>query len=182
MNPARRFGEWFRARERYRRGVMIGAECIIDPRAIIDMRHGGTLTLGARCTVEAGAILSPYAGSIRIGDDVFVGPYSVLYGHGGLTIGDRVLIGAQTVIIPANHGIDGAQESILGQKDTAKGIVIGNGCWIGSGVQILDGVTIGAGAVVAAGATVTSSVVARGIVGGVPARLLRMRGEGKASK
>ena len=182
MNPARRLAAWYRERERYSRGVTIGADCIIDPRAIIDMRHGGTLSLGARCTIEAGVILSPYGGSVVIGERVFVGPYCVLYGHGGLRIGNEVLIGAHTVIIPANHGTDGEQESILGLEDTAKGISIGNGCWIGSGVQILDGVTIGAGAVVAAGATVTSDVASRAIVGGVPARLLRMRAEGKTTK
>jgi acetyltransferase-like isoleucine patch superfamily enzyme len=180
MNPARRIiARYF---QKYQRGVTVGPQCMIDARAIIDMRHGGTLNLGAHCTVEAGAILSPYAGSITIGERVFIGPYCILYGHGGLTIGDRVLIGAQSVIIPANHGIDGGQESILGQPDTAKGIVIERGCWIGSGVQILDGVTIGAGAVVAAGATVTTDVPPRAIVGGVPARLIRMRGESNAPK
>ena len=173
---------WYREREKYERGVTVGPECTIDARAIIDMRHGGTLKLGAHCTVEAGALLSPYAGSITIGERVFIGPYCVLYGHGGLTIGDRVLIGAQTVIIPSNHGIDGDQESILGQPDTAKGILIERGCWIGSGVQILDGVKIGAGAVVAAGATVTTDVAPRAVVGGVPARLIRMRGAGKAPR
>jgi acetyltransferase-like isoleucine patch superfamily enzyme len=166
----------------YRRGVTVGDGCIIDPRAIIDMRHGGTLSLGPRCTIEAGAILSPYGGSIVLGEKVFVGPYCVLYGHGGLTIGDRVLIGAQTICIPSNHGIDGVEDDILGQPDTAKGIVIGSGCWLGSGVQILDGVTMGKGAVVAAGAVVTRDVPSRAIVGGVPAELIRMRGGGTSSR
>lgn len=175
--PIRRIVDSYRTRRKFRRDVKIGRNSVIDARAVIDLRHGGTLTIGDRCTIEAGVILSPWAGSITIGDDVFIGPYTVLYGHGGLTIQDKVLIGAHTVCIPSNHGIDGVEEAILGQQDTAKGILIERGCWIGSAVQVLDGVTIGAGAVIAAGAVVNRNAEPRGVYGGVPATLIRMRGQ-----
>ena len=48
--------------------------------------------------------------------------------------------------------------------------------WLGVGVTVLDGVRIGQGAVIAAGAVVTSSVPAGAIAGGVPARIIGMRG------
>ncbi len=40
---------------------------------------------------------------MEIGNNVFVGPYSVLYGHGGLVIGDNSLIASHVTIIPSNH-------------------------------------------------------------------------------
>lgn len=53
--------------------------------------------------------------------------------------------------------------------------VIGNDVWIGFGAIIISGVTIGDGSVIAAGAVVTKDVPPYAIVGGVPARVLKMR-------
>lgn len=53
--------------------------------------------------------------------------------------------------------------------------VIGNDVWIGAGVRIFQGVTIGDGAIIAAGAIVTHDVEPYSIVGGVPAKKIRMR-------
>ena len=47
--------------------------------------------------------------------------------------------------------------------------------WIGRGAILRSGVTIGRGAVVAAGAVVTKDVAPYSIVGGNPAKLIRMR-------
>ena len=54
-------------------------------------------------------------------------------------------------------------------------VVVEDDCWIGTNVTILSGVRIGRGSIVAAGAVVTRDVPAGAIVGGVPARVLRMR-------
>lgn len=54
-------------------------------------------------------------------------------------------------------------------------VIVGNDVWVGSNVTILDGVTVGNGAVIAAGAVVTKDVPPYGIVGGVPAKLIKYR-------
>lgn len=56
-----------------------------------------------------------------------------------------------------------------------KAIQIGNDVWIGANAIIADGVKIGDGAIIAAGAMVNSDVPGYAIVGGVPAKLIRMR-------
>jgi acetyltransferase-like isoleucine patch superfamily enzyme len=52
---------------------------------------------------------------------------------------------------------------------------VGSNVWIGHGAQILRGVTVGDNAIIGAGAVVTKDVPANAVVGGVPARILRMR-------
>lgn len=56
-----------------------------------------------------------------------------------------------------------------------KPVEIGNDVWIGVRVVILDGCRIGDGAVIAAGAVVTKDVPPYAVVGGVPAKMLKMR-------
>lgn len=52
---------------------------------------------------------------------------------------------------------------------------IGNDVWIGHGAFVRRGVTIGDGAVAAAGAVVVEDVPPYAIVGGTPARIIKMR-------
>lgn len=64
----------------------------------------------------------------------------------------------------------------VGDLNTSKGnVVIGNDVWIGFQSLILSGVTIGNGAIIAARSVVTKDVPAYAIVGGVPAKVIRMR-------
>ena len=59
--------------------------------------------------------------------------------------------------------------------DDKKHVVIGNDVWVGEGASIMGGVIIGDGAVIAAGALVNKDVPPYTIVGGVPAKKIRVR-------
>ena len=54
-------------------------------------------------------------------------------------------------------------------------VKIGNDVWIGARVTVMGGVTIGDGAVKATGAVVTHDVKPYSVVGGVPAKFIKMR-------
>ena len=54
-------------------------------------------------------------------------------------------------------------------------ILIGHDVWIGANCIVMAGVTIGSGAVVAAGSVVTKDVPQFAIVGGSPAKIIRLR-------
>jgi acetyltransferase-like isoleucine patch superfamily enzyme len=158
-------------------GFTLEAGSIVRPGARIRVSRGGSIRIGRNCEFLKGAIVETYGGHIGIGNDVSLNYYSILYGHGGLTIGDDVRIAAHVVVIPANHGV-AEGESIRRQPLTRRGVSIGRDVWIAAGARILDGVTIPAGCVIAAGAVVTPSLELEpnGIYGGVPARKISMRG------
>jgi acetyltransferase-like isoleucine patch superfamily enzyme len=148
------------------RGARFGSGVII--------RGADRISVGRNAFFDHGAYLNPSAidnrrGFIEIGDNIEIGPYSVLWGGGGLRIGNNVHLGAHVHITtqqgcPIEYG--GAGPFTV---DVAP-VTIGNDVLIYSGAIVVPGVRIGDGAVIAAGAVVTADVSAGAIVGGVPAR------------
>jgi acetyltransferase-like isoleucine patch superfamily enzyme len=136
---------------------------------------GGSVRISKGVIISDGVIIAPYGGSIEIGASAYIGPYCVLYGHGGLGIGRNTMIGAHTVIIPANHGITQLDVPMGAQPLTMHGIAIGEDVWIGAGCKILDGVRIENGAVIGAGSVITKNIDAYSIAFGVPAKVVRSR-------
>lgn len=108
--------------------------------------------------------------SLEFGDKVDIGEFTHIRANGGLRIGNRVLIAAHVTITTRQHPVEPPRWSVTRDAPVA----IEDDVWIGAGAVILPGVTIGRGAVVAAGAVVTESVAPLTLVGGVPARVIRI--------
>lgn len=138
-------------------------------------RSRGVISLGARTGLDKGVILRAYGGFIKIGEDCTVNPYSIIYGGGGVVIGNGVRIAAHSVIVASNHNFSDTEIPIFQQGESGVGIEIADDVWIGAGAKVLDGVTIAKGTVVAAGAVVTKSTDAYSIVAGVPAKKIKSR-------
>lgn len=84
-----------------------------------------------------------------------------------ITIGDGCAISHDVTIMDSDfHKISG--------KIKQSPVIISNNVWIGTKCTILRGVTIGEGAVVAAGSVVTKDVLPHTLVGGSPAKLIKM--------
>jgi acetyltransferase-like isoleucine patch superfamily enzyme len=136
---------------------------------------GGSVRISKGVIISDGVIIAPYGGSIEIGASAYIGPYCILYGHGGLAIGRNTMIGAHTIIVPANHGIARFDVPMGAQPLTKKGIAVGQDVWIGAGCKVLDGVHIGNGAVIGAGSVVTKDIGAFVIAVGAPAKAVGSR-------
>lgn len=155
--------------------IRVSDGCEIEDGVVLDMRYGGDVELGRNVSIRRGAMIVPYGGFIRMGDDSGANHYTILYGHGGLTIGKHVRFAAHCVVIPANHSFVDREMPISLQPVSAIGIDIGDDVWIGAKCTILDGVRIGDGAVVAAGSVVSKDVSAYSVAAGSPAKKLKDR-------
>lgn len=118
--------------------------------------------------------------NLSIGDGSSIPKGSVFYCTGApLSIGKKVIFGPRPTIITGNHRIDVVGKYIMDISEKLPEndmpVVIEDDVWVGANVTILKGVTIGRGSVVAAGAVVNRSFPPYSIIGGVPARLLKVR-------
>ncbi|MBL7249468.1 acyltransferase [Alcanivorax marinus] len=113
--------------------------------------------------------------NLKVGDDVDFATGTLITTDGGVSIGDRVLIGYGSKILSSNHVIPHGRSPIFYAGHEKKPVSIGDDVWIGANCIVLPGVTIGEGAVLAAGSVVTKDVPPYAIVGGVPSKVIRIR-------
>lgn len=161
--------------------ISLGDHVAVDDYGVLDGSSTDELGLriGDRVLLARGVVLAAKGGQITLGSDIGMGVYSII--HAGP--GSPVSIGDRTVIAPYAYIVSGGQYRTdrtdipiaLQGLESRGGIRIGPNCWLGARATVLDGVTIGRDAIIAAGAVVTKDVPDFAIVGGVPARILRIR-------
>ena len=159
------------------RGVTIGDYTYIDALSKGGVVIGNNVSFGRNCQVECTGVLRELGESLIIEDGVGIASNAFIAVRGKVHIGKNCIFGPNVRIHSENHIFLNKQVPIRLQGASRKGVTIGEDCWIGSGVTILDGVTIGKGCVIAAGAVVNKDFEDYSIVGGVPAKLIKYRGE-----
>ncbi|RZK57792.1 MAG: acyltransferase [Pedobacter sp.] len=137
----------------------------------------GKITVNRNCELSQGAVLKAYGGNIEIGKNTFLGEYVIIYGHGGVNIGENTLIAMHTCIVSSNHEIPKKNSLIRSKGDVLLPVKIGSDVWIGAGSKILGGTTIGNGCVIGAGSVVNQSLPDYAIAVGVPAKIIGYRNE-----
>ena len=115
--------------------------------------------------------LSYVYGNVVVGENTWIGPYTVLDGSGGLIIGENCSISAGVQI----YTHDSIQWAISGGKEKYKydKVKIEDNCYIGPNVIIQKGVTIGKGSVVGANSFVNKSFSSNSKIAGNPAKYIK---------
>ena len=109
-------------------------------------------------------------GRVRVGKNTWIGPFTVLDGSGGLTIGDHCSISASVQI----YSHDSVRWAVSGGKDKYEyaSTTIGDNCYIAPGSIIAMGVELGEGCIVGTNSFVNKSFLAGSKIAGTPARML----------
>lgn len=134
---------------------------------------------------QAGKLITLFPGSfftynsIKLGNDIYIGPSAYLASDSLIRICDKVVAGPQLMILGGNHDYTHIGEYIIDVTEKSPGfdkeVIIQSDVWIGARVIILQGVTVGKGSVIGAGSVVTKDVPNYSIVAGSPARIIKMR-------
>jgi serine acetyltransferase len=139
---------------------------------------GRDTLIGALVTMSAGLVPGQDLGPdpvLRIGDRCVIGRGSHIVAHADIRIGDDVWTGPYVYITDQNHGYADPDTPIGRQLPVNKPVEVGAGSWIGAGAIVLPGARIGRNVVVAAGSVVRGEVPDHSVVAGVPARVVRSR-------
>jgi maltose O-acetyltransferase len=91
-------------------------------------------------------------------------------------IGNNVMMASEVVFISHNHLYDNIEKPMCEQGCTEdRPIIIEDDVWIGTRVMILPGRRVGRGAILGAGSVITKDVSPFAVVGGNPAKVIKMR-------
>lgn len=120
--------------------------------------------------------------NIYIGDKVYIGGNAMfMCTRAKIILHNNIMFGPHVFIITGGHRMDILGKYMVDVKDSDKrpeddrDVVIRDDVWVGANSIILRGVTVGEGSIIAAGSVVTKDVMPYSIVGGSPAKILKMR-------
>jgi acetyltransferase-like isoleucine patch superfamily enzyme len=161
-------------------GLRLGRNVFLGERVVVYAdRDGGPVELGDRVHLNDAIYVQTGEGAaVRIGADSHVQPRCHFSAYlADIEVGRNVQVAPGCFFYSYDHGT-APGPPMREQPLTTKGpIRIGDDVWIGVGAVVLSGVSIGSGAVIGAGAVVASDIPDGAIATGVPARVVRMRGE-----
>lgn len=150
--------------------ISLGKDVNIDPSsAINNVLIEDGVKIAKRCS-----IFGSEDHLLVIGRESYVGMNSILNGFAAkIKIGHNVSI-AQNVNMMVDSAPNASEVLQRIFPFEVAPITIGNHCWIGASSIIMPGVTLGDYCVVAANSMVKKSFPAYSIIGGTPAKLIRM--------
>lgn len=135
------------------------------------------IEIGSNVSIMRNCSIHSHDGKTKIGNNFSMNSNSCISaGDGGeIFIGNDVLVAQNVVLRAADHEFHDITKSIKEQGHRGGRIVIEDHCWIGANAVITRDVTVGNHSIVGAGAVVTKDVAPFSVVGGVPAKFIKMR-------
>lgn len=159
-------------------GSKIGKKVKIYEGVRIVCNHSGAISIGDNVRILRNVTVSTSeSGKISIGNNAHIGESTIIHSDKEITIKDNVIIGPQNIIVDVDHIYQDVDIPIFKQGHNAKRVLIEDDVWISSHCCILKGVVIGKGSVIGAGSVVNKGISPYSVACGVPAKVIKKRGE-----
>ena len=135
----------------------------------------GKVRFGRFVWIGDGTKIRCHEGEVRSGDKTVLGQECTISAYRHVRIGEQCVIADRAMFIDFDHGVVEVERPIRQQGIYMRDVDVGSNVWVGYGACILRGVAVGDNSVIGTNAVVTRDVPANAVVGGIPARIIRMR-------
>ncbi|MBX5470120.1 MAG: acyltransferase [Thermoleophilaceae bacterium] len=147
----------------------------IGPKVTFEIGREARVELGRWSWLGKGTKIRCHEGVVSIGAKTVLGQECTLSAYQHISIGRECVVADRVMLIDFDHGMVEVERPIRLQGIYKRDTKVGNNVWIGYGACILRGVTVGDNCVIGTNSVVTKDVPDNAVVGGVPARIIRMR-------
>ena len=141
----------------------------------IQIGKRGRMRFGRFVWIGDGTKIRCHEGEVIIGDKTVLGQECTISAYKHVRIGEQCVIADRAMFIDFDHGSVEVERPIRQQGIYKRDVEVGSNVWVGYGACILRGVRVGDNSIIGTNSVVTRDVPANAVVGGVPARVLRMR-------
>ena len=166
---------WAWLKLRWRGRLRTDGLCFVCPGVKFEIGRGATVTLGRWSWIGHRCKIRAHEGEVAIGAKSVLGQECTISAYQRISIGRECIIADRVMMIDFDHGMVEVERPIRLQGIYKRDVEIGHNVWMGYGACVLRGVTVGNNAVIGTNSVVTTVVPDNAVVGGVPARLIRMR-------
>jgi acetyltransferase-like isoleucine patch superfamily enzyme len=160
---------------RYGRRLQTDGICFICPGVKLEIGRGATLRIGRWAWIGHGGKIRVHEGEVSIGAKTVIGQECTISAFQSVSIGRECILADRVMLIDFDHGVTEVDRPIRLQGIYKRDVRVGHNVWMGYGACILRGVTIGDNSIIGTSSVVTKAFPANSVLGGIPARLIRMR-------
>jgi acetyltransferase-like isoleucine patch superfamily enzyme len=160
---------------RFRGRLKTDGIAFICPGVTFEIGKDATVHLGRWSWLGHGTKIRAHEGEVRIGSKTVLGQECTISSFQHVSIGRECIVADRVMLIDFDHGVVETERPIRDQGIYKRDVNVGHNVWIGYGACLLRGVTVGDNAIIGTSSVITKAVPANAVVGGVPAKVLRMR-------
>ena len=172
---ARLIARWLWLKARFRSRLQTDGLCFVCPNVKLEIGRRATLRIGRWAWIGHGCKIRVHEGEVAIGAKTVMGQECTISAYQHVSVGRECILADRVMLIDFDHGVTEVERPIRLQGIYKRDVRVGNNVWVGYGACVLRGVTVGDNTVIGTSSVVTRDVPDDAVVGGAPARLIRMR-------